>query len=173
MHHTMWVNNTETRCNRPLLLLAVVAILAAGVALAMLFASLPPGNDSAEAGFARDMIVHHGQAVRMAEIIRDSTESDEMRLLATDIALGQQGQIGMMLGWLDVWGLPATGTEPAMSWMGHPTEGRMPGMASPEEINRLRGAPPEGADKMFLRLMIPHHQAALPMARAVLDRTDR
>src|SRR5215211_4063184 len=88
MHHTMWVNNTETRCNRPLLLLAVVAILAAGVALAMLFASLPPGNDSAEAGFARDMIVHHGQAVRMAEIIRDSTESDEMRLLATVIAHG-------------------------------------------------------------------------------------
>src|SRR3712207_2167673 len=57
--------------------------------------------------------------------------------------------------------------------MGHPTEGRMPGMASPEEINRLRDAPHEVADKLFLRLMIPHHKAALPMARAVLESTDR
>jgi uncharacterized protein (DUF305 family) len=49
-----------------------VATLAAGVALALL-TSVPPGNDSPEAGFARDMIVHHGQAVQMAEIIRDKT----------------------------------------------------------------------------------------------------
>jgi hypothetical protein len=48
--------------NGPLVLLAVVAVLAASVALALLllFASVPPTNESAEAGFARDMIVHHG-----------------------------------------------------------------------------------------------------------------
>lgn len=78
-----------------------------------------------------------------------------------------------MQGWLAVWGLPMTGTELAMSWMGHPTEGRMPGMASPQEINRLRNTPPDEADKLFLRLMIPHHQAAVPMAEAVLKRTDQ
>ena len=155
------------------LIAAIAAFLALLVALATFVSSREPGDSSAEAGFARDMSVHHAQAVEMAEIVRDKTESEEMRIMAANIALTQQAQIGQMQGWLDVWGLPSTGTEPAMSWMGHPTEGRMPGMASPEEINRLRGAPPEGADKMFLRLMIPHHQAALPMARAVLDRTDR
>jgi uncharacterized protein (DUF305 family) len=155
------------------LIAAIAAFLALLVALATFVSSRDPGDSSAEAGFARDMSVHHAQAVEMAEIVRDKTESEEMRIMAADIALTQQAQIGQMQGWLDVWGLPSTGTEPAMSWMGHPTEGRMPGMASPEEINRLRGAPPEEADKMFLRLMIPHHQAALPMARAVLDRTDR
>jgi hypothetical protein len=51
------------RQNRPLLLLAVVAVLAASAALALLLTSVPPGNDSAEAGFARDMVVHHAQAV--------------------------------------------------------------------------------------------------------------
>jgi uncharacterized protein (DUF305 family) len=107
-------------------LLAVVAVLAAGVALAMLLASLPPDNDSAEAGFARDMIVHHGQAMQMAEIIRDKTKSDAIRLLASDISLSQQGQIGIMQGWLQVRGLPVSGSEPAMAWMGHPTEGLMP-----------------------------------------------
>jgi hypothetical protein len=94
-----------SRQNRPLLLLAVVAVLAAGVALALLLASVPPGNDSAEAGFARDMIVHHGQAVQMAEIIRDNTKSDSIRLLASDISLTQQAQVGMIQGWLQMWGV--------------------------------------------------------------------
>jgi uncharacterized protein (DUF305 family) len=96
----------------------------------MLLTSVPPGNDSAEAGFARDMIVHHAQAVQMAEIIRDKTNSDDMRLLAADISLTQQAQVGIMQGWLEVWGLPITGEEPAMAWMGHPIDGLMPGMAT-------------------------------------------
>jgi uncharacterized protein (DUF305 family) len=146
--------------------------LGAGAALVLLFASRPPGNDSAEAGFARDMIVHHGQAVQMAEIIRDKTQSDDMRLLAADISLTQQGQIGIMQGWLQVWGLPITGEDPAMAWMGHPTDGLMPGMATPEEIKRLSKLPPDRADVLFLRLMIPHHEAAIPMAQAILKRTD-
>jgi uncharacterized protein (DUF305 family) len=45
-------------------------------------------------------------------------------------------------------------------------------MASPGEIERLENAPPEGADAMFLGLMIEHHQAALPMAEAILKQTD-
>ena len=140
--------------------------------MALLLASVPPGNDSAEAGFARDMIVHHGQAVQMAEIIRDKTKSDSMRLLAADISLTQQGQIGIMQGWLGVWGLPITGSEPAMAWMGHPTDGLMPGMATPDELDSLFKLPPDRADVLFLRLMISHHEAAIPMAKAILKRTD-
>jgi uncharacterized protein (DUF305 family) len=153
-------------------LLAAVSILAAGVALALLLASRLPGNDSAEAGFARDMIVHHGQAVQMAEIVRDRTESDNMRLLATDISLGRQAQIGIMQGWLGVWGLPITGEEPAMAWMGYPMDGLMLGMATPEEISRLSQLPPDRSDVLFLRLMIAHHEAAALMAVEILKRTD-
>ncbi len=156
-----------------LLLLAASAVILAVVSLVLLLASRPPADDSAEAGFARDMMVHHAQAVQMAEIVRDKTESPTMRTIATDMALTQQAQIGMMQGWLQVWGLPVTSTEAAMSWMGHPVEGLMPGMATPEEINRLREASPDEADVLFLRLMIPHHQAAVPMAEAILERTDR
>jgi DUF305 family protein family protein len=78
-----------------------------------------------------------------------------------------------MQGWLAVWGLPLTGTESAMSWMGHPTEARMPGMASPEEVKELSEASPEEADMLFLQLMIPHHEAALSMTEAALEVTDR
>ena len=48
----------------------------------------------------------------------------------------------------------------------------MPGMATPEEIDRLRELPPDQGDELFLRLMIPHHEAAIPMARAVIERGD-
>ena len=167
----------------PVLVAALLVGVVVGAALALLFfARTPgdvpaalgaPGEDSAEAGFARDMMVHHAQAVQMAEIVRGKTESEEIRTLAADIALTQQAQIGQMQGWLQVWDLPPTGTEPAMSWMGHPTEGRMPGMAAPEELDRLQRASPEEADVLFLQLMIPHHEAALPMAEAVLEETER
>jgi hypothetical protein len=60
-----------------------------------------------------------------------------------------------------------------MSWKGHPTEGLMPGVATPEEIDLLSEAPPNEADRLFLRLMIPHHQGAIPMAEAILERTER
>jgi uncharacterized protein (DUF305 family) len=142
-----------------------------GATVALLI-NQPPANDSAEAGFARDMMVHHAQAVQMAEIVRDRTQSDDIRLLASDISLTQQAQIGIMQGWLQSWGLPITGTKPAMAWMGHPTDGPMPGMASPQEIDRLSKIPPERADVLFLRLMILHHQAAIPMSEAILKRTD-
>jgi uncharacterized protein (DUF305 family) len=44
------------------------------------------------------MIVHHAQAVEMAEIVRDRTQSDDIRILASDISLTQQAQIGIMQG---------------------------------------------------------------------------
>jgi uncharacterized protein (DUF305 family) len=153
--------------------LALAALALFGLSLWLYLSQRPPGDDSAEAGFARDMIVHHAQAVQMAGIVRDKTEDDSIRTLATDIALTQQGQIGQMQGWLAVWGLPQTGNGPAMSWMGHPHEGPMPGMATQGEINELRDAPPDEADALFLRLMIEHHRAALPMAEAILKRTNR
>jgi hypothetical protein len=116
-----------------ILVLGLLAGCSAGAAAALLV-TRTPGEDAPEAGFAHDMMVHHAQAVQMAEILRDKTKSSAMRTMAADIALTQQAQIGMMRGWLEVWGLRPSSTEPAMSWMGHPTEGLMPGVATPEEI---------------------------------------
>ena len=177
------------RSNTILSLLALVLIFGLGVGTGMVLTQLfvdktlsnhstntglgTPTDGSAEAGFARDMIVHHAQAVNMAEIVQNRTESEHIRTLAIAIARSQQVEIGQMRGWLQAWGLSTTGIDPAMSWMGHAIEGRMPGMASPEEIDSLRESPPEEMDALFLQLMISHHQAALPMAKAVLERTNR
>src|SRR5215213_6006481 len=159
---------------RLVVVLTAAFVAAFGLAVWLWLAGRPPGEGSAEAGFARDMMFHHAQAVEMAEIVRDRTDSDDVRILAADIALGQQAQIGIMQGWLGAWDLPVTGSEPAMAWMGHPTtDGLMPGMATSNEIERLSELSPERADVLFLRLMIAHHEAAIPMAQAILQRTDQ
>ncbi len=132
-----------------------------------------PGEGSPEVGFTRDMLTHHAQAVDMANLLRDRTQDPDLKLFALDIVLTQQAQIGQMQGWLAVWGYPIAGTNPAMEWMGMPTTGRMPGMASPEQMNQLRELSGTEAEALFLELMIIHHRAGVTMAEAVLDQSKR
>lgn len=154
-----------------------LVVLASGIVLILMAAvgfwggqwtARPPAEGSAEVGFARDMGLHHAQAVDMAQLLYDRTEDPEMRQLALDILLTQQGQIGQMQGWLTVWGYPIARTEPAMSWMGMPTSGLMPGMATPEQLNQLRGLKGNEADGLFLQLMIAHHRGGVTMAEAAI-----
>lgn len=150
--------------------LVVVLVAIVVVVWAMMRSSMP-GNDSVEAGFARDMGEHHQQAVEMALIMSQRAEYEDLRFISTDMMLVQQAQIGQMRGWMDVWGLhPMTGSV-KMEWMDHPTSGLMPGMATAEEIDLLRTLPVEEAQDHFLRLMIIHHQAGVEMADAAIERS--
>lgn len=139
-----------------------------------------PGTSSPEAGFARDMQVHHGQAVEMAMEIYRKTEDPELRVLAYDMATAQAGQRGEMFGWLVQWGLPQSGG-PLMAWMdessehGHDEAAATPeereaqmGMATPGQLAELRAASGTEADCLFLELMTRHHRGAIPMAEAVV-----
>ena len=150
-----------------------------------------PETTSAEAGFARDMQEHHNQGVELALIIRDRTDDEPVRLLAYDIATTQAKQSGQMSGWLAVWGLPQFAPEPSMTWMTRPTlaveahgpshtagtdaahvaGGPMPGLATPAQIAALTAASGVEAEREFLVIMIAHHQGAIEMAEAVLDRS--
>ncbi|MDP9988341.1 DUF305 domain-containing protein [Arthrobacter sp. KFRI-F3372] len=165
---------------------ALVMALLAGWAVGRLSARPGvPGEGSPEAGFARDMQVHHLQAVDMSMTVRDRTEDPEIGQLAYDVARSQQQQSGQMYGWLSVWGLPQAGSEPPMAWAGssHGTHGGtgtngtsgvtpMPGMATPQDLARLRQAEGTEAERLYLELMIEHHDAGVDMAEAILARTD-
>lgn len=132
-----------------------------------------PGEGSVDVGFARDMATHHAQAVELAELLRDRSDDEGLRRIATDIALTQQAQIGQMRGWLDVWERPPTSVDPPMAWMGHDHgPGRavpMPGMASDDEIAALTAARGAEAERLFLELMIRHHQGGVDMAAYAAD----
>ncbi|MFJ9186649.1 DUF305 domain-containing protein [Streptomyces anulatus] len=130
-----------------------------------------PAEDSVDAGFARDMAIHHQQAVEMSFIVRDRTDDEDVRRLAYDIINTQANQRGMMLGWLELWGLPKSAAGPPMEWMGHtltPTDdgSLMPGMATDAELAALTAAKGEKAEVLFLRLMTVHHRAGADMAQA-------
>lgn len=132
----------------------------------------PPGAGSVAVGFAQDMSAHHAQAVAMAGLVMERTDDESVTTLALDIQLTQQGQIGQMHGWLDLWDQPKTTVGPRMTWMspdGGGVQGRMPGMASPEELGRLRETRGEEAERLFLQLMIDHHESGVAMAAAAVE----
>ncbi|MFF7774367.1 DUF305 domain-containing protein [Streptomyces tanashiensis] len=163
------------------------------VALALLFAGgavtvasadrdeapATPVSSSADAGFARDMSVHHQQAVEMSFIVRDRTKDEEVRRLAYDIANTQANQRGMMLGWLDLWGLPKneSGVEP-MTWMGMGVSADadaldgalMPGMATDAQLDELRRASGRKAEVLYLKLMTEHHRGGVHMAEGCVQK---
>lgn len=168
----------------------VVAAVAFSIGRLSTLGDATPANTSAEAGFARDMQVHHQQGVELAMIVRDLTDDDATRLLAYDIATVQAQQSGQMYGWLAEWGLPQAPPEPSMTWMTRPADDGgahdghgsgdgaahepgepMPGLATPEQIAELRTLEGVEAERMFLELMIAHHRGAVDMAEAVLARS--
>jgi len=165
----------------------VVAVVAFSVGRLSTLADAPPTATSAEAGFARDMQVHHQQGVELAMIVRDASDDPDVRLLADDIATTQAQQSGQLYGWLRGWGLPQAGTEPSMTWMTRPAADAathethdadahapgapMPGLASPEQVAALRAATGVDAERRFLELMIAHHRGAIEMADAALARS--
>jgi uncharacterized protein (DUF305 family) len=181
-------------------ILAGTLVLVLGFAAGWIAAPRPaeaamPTTTSAEAGFARDMQVHHQQAVQMSIVLREKSGNEEVRQLALDIETTQSQQAGQMYGWLAVWGLPQASAEARMTWMTLPTldggaehshdagEGGtpgaehvpgepMPGLASEEDIARLAALSGSEADRLYLELMIEHHLGGVEMAEAVLDRSD-
>ncbi len=156
-----------------LALLGLLALVVAALGGYWLGRAAGPAADSVDVGFARDMSLHHEQAVQMAALIYDRSDDPTIRSLAFDILTTQQGQIGIMSGWLDAWGLPWTTAGPRMAWMGMPTEGLMPGMATAEQMAALRAADSQAADVLFLQLMIPHHVGGVAMAEDAAARADR
>ena len=144
---------------------ATIVLLTALITTAVTARNLaPPGDDSVDVGFARDMSAHHAQAVEMAELIRGRTEDARIAAMASDIALTQQAQLGRMQGWLALWDQPQTVVGPRMAWMGHPVDGPMPGMATRAELTTLAESEGEDAERLFLELMIDHHLAGIDMA---------
>lgn len=172
------------------LILGATALVAISFALGRFTVSVEvaPNNTSAEAGFSRDMQTHHNQAVEMSMIVRDETGDPDIRLLAYDIALAQQQQSGQMFSWLTVWGLPQAAPEPSMTWMVRPGKDGtghnhgagepahvpgepMPGLATGEQLAELRDSTGVDAERLYLQLMIAHHEGGIEMAEAILDRS--
>jgi uncharacterized protein (DUF305 family) len=114
---------------------------------------------AADIKFMQGMIRHHMQALQMTALLPSRTAREDMRLLARRIELSQADEIRLMQRWLDVRG---AATPEAHTHEGH-GPALMPGMLTPEEMDRLAAARGGEFDRLFLALMIKHHDGALVM----------
>ena len=115
---------------------------------------------SADSLFMAGMIGHHAQAITMAGLFPARGASPAVRILADRIIVSQRDEITAMKTWLAQHGLPAPDTSHH-----HLTHGAgvMPGMLSPAQMKELEAAQGPEFDRLFVTLMIQHHQGALAM----------
>jgi uncharacterized protein (DUF305 family) len=111
--------------------------------------------------FMQGMIHHHAQALDMTDLLAARTQSEDMKKLALRIALSQADEIKMMQHWLEVRGQEA----PNAHAHHMPAAPMMPGMLTPEEMNRLAAVKGRDFDRLFLEGMIKHHAGALTMVQ--------
>jgi uncharacterized protein (DUF305 family) len=122
-------------------------------------------ND-ADVMFAQGMIPHHRQAVEMADLAEARAQSPEVLKLAAQIKAAQDPEIQTMTGWLEQWGEDVP--EDMENMEGHDsmdTGDDMPGMMSSEDMDKLEAAKGAEFDKMFMGMMIKHHEGAIEMAK--------
>lgn len=113
------------------------------------------GYTETDVRFMHGMIPHHAQALDMTGLVPERTENAQIRRLAQRIEISQRDEIARMRRWLQVRGEPV----PDESHHGV----LMPGMLTEEEMARLSAARGSEFDRLFLELMIHHHEGALVM----------
>ena len=116
--------------------------------------------------FMQDMIPHHNQAVQMAELVAERTNLPKLVDVAGRINASQADEIEFMQGWLRERSerVPDPTAHSAM----HTTH-KMAGMASPEQMAELAASKGTAFDKLFLSLMITHHEGAVKMVEELME----
>lgn len=129
----------------------------------------------ADAGFMRDMQVHHQQALTMTAMVDDRTDHEDLRLFVQRMEASQEGeldQLERMLADHDE-AVRRSGGE-AHDGEDHEGEGEgthgaggdhaeMPGMLSDEALAELEAAEGDEFARLFLVAMSQHHEGALTM----------
>jgi len=120
----------------------------------------------ADVDFMQDMIIHHHQALLMAKLAAPSTNNQAILDLAGRIDVSQADEISFMQGWLQE--REEQVPNPTEEHSDH-THHNMVGMASPEEMTQLDQSKSTDFDRLFLQLMITHHDGAIKMVEELRE----
>jgi len=149
-------------------------------------------HNDADVAYVQMMIPHHEQAVEMAELVPSRSGNPDVVALAAQIEQAQAPEIEQMEGWLKAWGVPEPSEAPepgngetTAGGMdhGHMDHGSpmtsmpgMPGMAggghgmmTAEQMQALENAKGADFDRMWLEMMIEHHQGAVASSEQILN----
>ncbi|UUI67380.1 DUF305 domain-containing protein [Aeromicrobium duanguangcaii] len=123
----------------------------------------PPS--AADVTFARDMIMHHRQAVELSENVRSHRGVDaRIGSAARFIIQDQKNEITTMRAWLQAWQDSAGA---ASQEHDHDT-GTMPGMLKQARVDEIATLDRPEAEVAFLVAMIEHHEGAIAMSQDYL-----
>jgi uncharacterized protein (DUF305 family) len=120
-------------------------------------------ND-ADVAFVQGMIPHHEQAVEMSNMMTGRTVSNSTAALAEQIRAAQTTEVALMQGFLAEWGVEL---DPHAGHSGDHSMGE--GMMSDEQLDELESAGGVDFERMWLTMMLEHHQGAVAMANTVLS----
>jgi uncharacterized protein (DUF305 family) len=118
--------------------------------------------NQADVDFAQGMIPHHAQAIEMADMAIAQSDSAEVTDLAERIRAAQDPEIEQLTTWLEDWGQDVPDREMSMDHdMGDMS---MDGMMTQDQMGEMAAATGAEFDRMFLEMMIVHHEGAVSMA---------
>ncbi len=124
---------------------------------------IPPGSlyIAADVKFMQGMIAHHGQAIAMAQMAASHGANAQLLKFTLKIDLSQRSEIDIMQNWLRDRKQYAPDTSAYLHMA-------MPGMLTAEQMKQLDAAKGAAFDKLFLKLMIQHHEGAIKMVADLL-----
>ncbi len=120
----------------------------------------------ADVRFMQDMIPHHHQALQIAALAGERTNRPELIDLAGRVNASQEDEIAFMQQWLRARGERVP--DPTAHDQMHATHA-MAGMATAEQMAELARSEGTDFDRLFLTLMISHHEGAVRMVEELLE----
>lgn len=125
-------------------------------------------HNDADVAYVQMMIPHHEQAVEMAELVPSRSGNPDVVALAAQIEKAQGPEIEQMEGWLKAWGVGMEhGEMSSMPGMSAQAGGHE-GMMTDEQMQALENAEGADFDRMWLEMMIEHHQGAVASSEQIL-----
>jgi uncharacterized protein (DUF305 family) len=116
--------------------------------------------------FMNDMIIHHHQAVILSNLVSDRTNNQFIIDLAGRINVSQADEIKFMQDWLTKQDTKFVNSQHSDSQhIAHEEVHDMLGMASQKDIDTLTTLSGTEFDRLFLKLMIKHHDGAVQMVK--------
>lgn len=127
-------------------------------------------HNAQDVGFLQMMIPHHEQAVEMAQMVPSRSQNTKILALAAAIKSAQGPEIAQMQSWLTAWGVSVSPSSTAdMSGMAgmdsHNAGVPADGMMTTDQMAALAKSSGAAFDKMWLQMMIEHHEGAVVMAQ--------
>ena len=116
----------------------------------------------ADVKFLQGMIIHHQQAILMSSMADRRTNNETIVDLAKRIDVSQEDEINFMESWLYDRGENTNIPH-------HNMDMGMAGMATPKQLEDLKNTKATDFDRLFLQLMIAHHDGALKMVEELRE----